>query len=36
MSINFTDFYIKYEGHPNFTDKELIEDEVIKVVIQKY
>lgn len=36
MSINFTDFYIKYEGHPNFNDKELIEDEVIKVVIQKY
>lgn len=35
-AINFTDFYILYNGHPRFVDKELIEDDVIRVIIQKY
>jgi hypothetical protein len=35
-TFNFTDFYIAYPGHPRFTDKELIEDEVVRVIIQKY
>jgi hypothetical protein len=35
-TFNFADFYIAYPGHPKFTDKELIEDEVIRVIIQKY
>lgn len=34
--INFIDFYIGYEGHPRFRDPEIIEDDVIRVVIQKY
>ena len=34
--INFIDFYIGYPGHPNFRDPELIEDDVIRVIIQKY
>lgn len=33
---DFTDFYILYEGHPSYTNNELIEDEVIRVIIQKY
>lgn len=35
-SFNFTDFYIKFQGHPSFTNKELIEDDVIRVIVQKY
>lgn len=35
-SLNFIDFYIGYKGHPRFTDKKLIEDDVIRVIIQKY
>lgn len=34
--INFIDFYIGYEGHPNFRSPELIEDDVIRVIVQKY
>ena len=34
--INFIDFYIGYPGHPRFTDKEIIEDDVIRVIVQKY
>lgn len=35
-TFNFSDFYISYPGHPRFNDKELIEDEVVKVIVQKY
>jgi len=34
--INFIDFYIGYPGHPRFRDLEIIEDDVIRVIIQKY
>ena len=34
--INFIDFYIGYPGHPRFTSPEIIEDDVIRVIIQKY
>lgn len=34
--INFIDFYIGYPGHPRFTSPEMIEDDVIRVIIQKY
>lgn len=33
---NFIDFYIGYQGHPSFRDKELIEDDVVRVIVQKY
>jgi hypothetical protein len=36
MAVNFTDFYIGYPGHPRFKSAELIEDDVIRVIIQKY
>lgn len=35
-NFNFADFYIAYPGHPRFTNKELIEDEVVRVIVQKY
>lgn len=35
-SIDYTDFYILYRGHPRFEPSELIEDELIRVIIQKY
>ncbi len=35
-NFNFTDFYIGYPGHPRFKDLSLIEDDVIRVIIQKY
>jgi hypothetical protein len=34
--INFIDFYIGYPGHPKFRNPEVIEDDVIRVIIQKY
>lgn len=34
--IDFKDFYIEYPGHPSFVDKRIIEDDVIRVIIQKY
>jgi len=33
---NFIDFYIGYPGHPRFRTPELIEDDVLRVIIQKY
>jgi hypothetical protein len=35
-AVDFTDFYILYKDHPRYVPKELIEDEVINVIIQKY
>jgi hypothetical protein len=35
-SFNFIDFYIKYKDHPRFTDKRMIEDDLIQVIVQKY
>jgi hypothetical protein len=35
-NFNFTDFYILYEGHHRYNPNEIIEDEVIEVIIQKY
>ena len=35
-NFNFIDFYIHYPGHPNYIPLELIEDDVVKVIIQKY
>lgn len=36
MAFNFIDFYIGYPGHPNFRTLDLIEDDVVRVIIQKY
>ena len=36
MASSFIDFYIGYPGHPRFRDPELIEDDVIRVIVQKY
>lgn len=33
---NFTDFYLGYPGHPRFRDKALIEDDTIRVIVQKW
>ena len=35
-AVDFTDFYILYKDHPRYAPKELIEDEIINVIIQKY
>lgn len=35
-SFNFTDFYLGYPGHPRFRDMALIEDEVLRVIVQKW
>lgn len=36
MAFNFIDFYIGYPGHPNFRNLDLIEDDAVRVIIQKY
>lgn len=36
MASDFTDFYIAYPGHPNFVDSQLIEDDLVRVIVQKY
>lgn len=33
---DFTDFYILYKDHPRYESSEIIEDEAISVIIQKY
>ncbi len=35
-NFNFTDFYLGYPGHPRFRDPALVEDEVLRVIIQKW
>lgn len=35
QAVNFTDFYILYQGHPKYQPGEIIEDEVIAVIVQK-
>lgn len=36
MDLNFTDFYILYPGHPRYNSVELIEDDLARVIVQKY
>jgi phage baseplate assembly protein W len=36
MAFDFSDFYIIYPGHPRFNDVQIIEDDVIRVIIQKW
>ena len=36
MAFDFSDFYIIYPGHPRFNDLQIIEDDVIRVIIQKW
>jgi hypothetical protein len=36
MAVDFSDFYIKYRGQPRYKPLELVEDDVIRVIIQKY
>ena len=36
MDLNFTDLYILYNGHPNYSSVEMIEDDIVRVIIQKY
>jgi hypothetical protein len=33
---DFKDYYIGYKGHPRFTINKIIEDDVIRVIVQKY
>ncbi len=35
-TFDFTDFYILYNGHPRYQKNEIIEDEVLNVIVQKY
>lgn len=34
--LDFRDFYILYPGHPKYETSRLIEDDIIRVIIQKY
>jgi phage baseplate assembly protein W len=36
MAFDFSDFYIIYPGHPRFNDAQIIEDDLIRVIIQKW
>jgi len=36
MSVNFKDHYIGFPGHPKFIVNKIIEDDPIRVIIQKY
>lgn len=35
-NFSFADFYLGYPGHPRFRDKALIEDDAIRVIVQKW
>jgi hypothetical protein len=32
----FEDFYIGYQGHPRYESSKFIEDDVIRIIVQKY
>jgi hypothetical protein len=34
--IDFRDFYILYPGHPKYETSKLIEDDLIRIIVQKY
>lgn len=36
MAFDFTDFYILYKDHPRYNSTQMIEDDVIRVVLQKW
>ena len=36
MAFDFSDFYIIYPGHPRFNNAQIIEDDLIRVIIQKW
>lgn len=36
MAFDFTDFYIEYPGHPRFNDTQIIEDDIVRVILQKW
>lgn len=36
MAVDFSDFYILYNGHPLYNDTKMIEDEVIRSILQKW
>ena len=36
MEFDFKDHYLGHKGHPKFTINKIIEDDTIRVVIQKY
>lgn len=36
MAFDFSDFYILYPGHPRFNETQIIEDDLIRVIIQKW
>lgn len=35
-NFNFIDFYIGYPGHPLYRTPDIIEDDVVRVIVQKY
>lgn len=35
-NFNFIDFYIGYPGHPLYKTLDIIEDDVVRVIVQKY
>lgn len=36
MAFDFIDFYIEYSGHPRFNNLQIIEDDLIRVILQKW
>ncbi len=36
MAFDFTDFYILYPGHPRYNDIQMIEDDLIRIILQKW
>lgn len=35
MPLNFSDFYIKYDGHPRYHSQKIVENDVVEVIVQK-
>ena len=35
-NFSFIDFYIGYPGHPRYRTTDIIEDDVVRVIVQKY
>ena len=36
MAFNYVDFYVIYKGNPYYESDKVLEDDLVKVIVQKY
>jgi len=36
INFDFSDIYIRYPEHPSYNSEQIVEDEILRVIVQKY